>query len=539
MDPAPLSRRTLIKRASAAAAVSMLAPAFATSPAGAHGRGRHGRPYPSDSGRFLDGLASGEPAPTGAVLWTRLAGLERRAAVELEVALEPGFRRVVARESIVTGPETNGAVKACVSRLAPHQQYYYRFGTRTQSTPVGRFRTAAPPGSSIPVRFAFFSCQDYTHGWFNALQHMAGQDLDFVVNLGDYIYAEAAHTIAGGTGVRDDPTGRELPGVGFPVAVTLDEYRAKYSLYRQDPALRALHASVPMISTWDDHEVQNDYNGNLRDGGLSPLLQYSRARRAAAYRAWFENMPMYPVGRGGSQIYRRRRFGDVVDLLVLDERQYRDAPPRSDGSDLDQPRAFLGRQQLRWLKDSLSGSRAAWKVIGNELMAMPFVGPDGSLQGTHLWHGYVGEREELLHHIDCRRINDVIFVTGDIHTFVAGDVRRNNGAGTTVALEFVGGSVTSTGLGELGINAGGVTVPGNDQNPRMPQQVLDLILKLEPWMVAVETDHHGYGLVEASRDTFDCRFVRMETVKRLTTATLPDDRFRWRVARGQTSLHPV
>lgn len=530
MDGSELTRRGLLRHGGAAVVTSMLGGAFVGggdavadgSRRAHHGRHRHSHPAPHGDGRFYDGLASGEPSSRGAVLWTRLGELERRAAVELEVALEPTFQRVVARERLVTGPETNGAVKAYVGGLAPHQQYYYRFSTKAVSTPVGRFRTAPPPGSRIPIRFAFFSCQDYTHGWYNALQHMSQQDLDFAVNLGDYIYAETVHTLAEGTAVRDDGIGQVLPADHRPVAVTLDDYRAKYSLYRQDPALRNLHAAVPLVGTWDDHEVQNDYNGGLPDGGLSTGLGYTRARQAAAYRAWFESMPLFPVGRRtGTQIYRRLRFGDIVDLLVLDERQYRDAPPQSDGSDLDQPRAFLGEQQMGWLKHSLSHSRATWKVIGGSLMAMPLSGPGTSMALPYIWQGYLHEREELLHHIDSRDIRDVIFVSGDVHTFFAGDVRRDEGTGKTVALEFVGGSISSIGLRELGY----------------PQWVLDLILQRAPWLVSIDGEYHGYGLVEASRDAFDCRFVRMETIKQLTTATLSDDNFHWPVQRGQTTLH--
>jgi alkaline phosphatase D len=174
-------------------------------------------------GRFLEGVLSGDPGPRGITVWTRVADADGAGTVELEVARDRGFRRAVSRE---------------------------------------------------PVRFAFFSCKDYGFGYFNAHALMAGEDIDFVVNLGDYIYAEANYTTAAGTGVRTDPVG---------LSETLEQYRAKYAVYRSDPRLRRMHSRFPMVSIWDDHEVQNNYAGGAGPrGGLLPEERYSRARRAAA-----------------------------------------------------------------------------------------------------------------------------------------------------------------------------------------------------------------------------------------------------------------
>ena len=157
------------------------------------------------SGRFAEGVASGDPGARAAItLWTRVAELERKGSVRLEVARDKSFRHVVARDLVGTSPGKGGSVKARVTGLKPYEQYFYRFETKDGSSQVGRFRTAPPADSRQELTFAFFSCQDFTHGFYNAHELMAREDIDFSVCLGDYIYAESYHTVAGGTGVRDD-----------------------------------------------------------------------------------------------------------------------------------------------------------------------------------------------------------------------------------------------------------------------------------------------------------------------------------------------
>jgi alkaline phosphatase D len=515
---------------------NFLAAAGGVALASAAGRGTAfaGKPQRKPSlrgGRFAEGVISGDPTPKGITLWTRVADAEGAGTVELEVARDRGFRKVVARELVRTSARIDHSVKARISGLKPHEQYFYRFSTRGENSPVGRFRTALPLDSRQPVRFAFFSCQDYTFGYFNAHNLLAEEDIDFVVNLGDYIYAEAYYTPGDAfAGVRTDP-------IGF--SETLDQYRGKYKLYRTEPSLRRVHANFPMISIWDDHEVQDNYAGGAGPtGGLAPELRYSRQRRAAAYRAYFESMPTYPIG-GGNRIYNAVRFGRTVDLVLLDQRQYRADQPCGDPQvgppcpELDQPRRFLGRRQMDFVKERLAGSRAAWKVIANQVMIMPTLYPGGSYIGFDFWQGYPGERHELLQHIRRRKIKDVVFVTGDIHTFVAGDVRVNNEDSVPVATEFVGGSITSPGLGEGG---GGVLPGANPLDPQTPESIVDLLRSTNPWAADADFDHHGYGLVTATDDDLRCTFRRIDTVKRRSRTALPDRRFKYRITRGHPSL---
>jgi alkaline phosphatase D len=251
-------------------------------------------------------------------------------------------------------------------------------------------------------------------------------------------------------------------------------------------------------------------------------------------------MPTYGAkGPGSNRIYRGMRFGRTVDLMLLDQRQYRADQPCGDPQvgpacdDLNAPRNFLGRRQMNFVKKRLSSSPAAWKVMANQVMVMPTIYPGGDYIGFDSWQGYPRERRELLQHIRRKKIEDVVFVTGDIHTFVAGDVRVDNDDRKPVATEFVGGSISSPGLGE----GGGGILPGADpNNPQTPEAIIDLLRSTNPWAVDAEFDHHGYGLVEATQKSFSCKLRRVNTIKTASREALPDKRFSYRISRGEPSL---
>jgi alkaline phosphatase D len=531
------TRRQFVTRAGGAAA-TVLVPSALAAPLS------YARSRPFKAGQFPDGVISGDPTPRGVNLWTRFdaAGGPHSGSVALEVATDKHFRKVVARKDVTTSAASNYAVKARVTGLKPHEEYYYRFASKAADSAVGRFRTALPADSNQPVRFAFFSCQDYTHGYYNALDVMAGGDYDFVVCLGDYIYAEAYHSRKGGTGVRDDTIGRENPDNPGIVreAVTLADYRAKYELYRSDPLLRAVHAKFPMVMLWDDHEVQDNYAGKEPDGGLPPSKHFSAARKAAARRAFFESMPAFP---GGQRLYRTLQFGSTVELFVMDQRSYRANQPCDDAvvapcEGYDAPRDFLGRPQMDFIKSRLKASKAAWKLMANEVTIMPTRVLGGANYTYDNWIGYPREREELLTHIRDQQIKDVVFLTGDIHTFIAGDVRTGDGAsGDTVASELVGGSITSQSLGETDLDAGGgTTIKGNDANPSTPPALIDALRSINPQVDNADFDHHGFASVTATQSGLTCEMVRLQTIKKRTTKTLPSKDWTYRIERGHPSI---
>jgi len=298
-----------------------------------------------------------------------------------------------------------------------------------------------------------------------------------------------------------------------------------------------------MITIWDDHEVQDNYAGGPKDGGLDPSLRYSWQRKDAAYKAFFESMPFY--GGPTKQVYRHLVHGRNVDLIMLDQRQYRANQPCGDAvsppcADYNEPRAFLGRKQMKWAKNRLSASKATWKIVGSETMMMPAKVTGGSYYGFDNWQGYPQEREELLAHIKNEKIDDVVFITGDIHLFLAGDVRTDLGNGESVAVEFVGGSITSQNFGETNVDAGGgVVIPGNDANPNTPPAIIDALRAFNPWIDQADFDHHGYAVVSASRTGFDCTLKRVATIKERSTKTLTSKGYSYHLRRGQKSIKGV
>ncbi len=498
-----VSRRHFLAGTGAVAAASVLAP-----DALAQGL-TSGRLAAFSGGKFSEGLASGDPTTSAITLWTRLEGLGGKGTVDLEVATDKAFRRVVARSKVATNDKLNHAVKARIGRLKPYEQYYYRFATKNEDSPVGRFRTALPADSRQKVKFAYFSCQEFTFGWFNAHALLAKEDVDFVVNLGDYIYEIGFEPP---TGVR---SGNFTTGLDGPQ--TYEKYVERYKVARTDANLRNMHARHAMISTWDDHEVQNDYAGGDPAGGdINP--PYSTSRRDQAYRAWFDSMPTYPLKGGRNRLYHETSFGRNVDLFVLDERQYRAAQPCDNSgkacAGLDQDRAFLGSQQQSFLKGGLAKSKKTWKVIANEVAIMPIKADTTNLTNFDMWTGYPREREALLQTIRAKKVKDVVFVTGDYHAFIAGDVRTADG--TTVATEFVGGSVTSASDPE--VNAI-VRKPGygTPDAPAQPAGENAAQLAANPWMKELDYLSHGYVVCEASSSTFKATFKKLETIRAKTT----------------------
>jgi alkaline phosphatase D len=525
-----LTRRQLV-RAGAAAAATVLVPPVAAA------RSRRPAGLVTDA-RFPQGVLSGDPTPTSATVLTLLGDVTGEGKVRLEVAEDEHFRRVVATRDIFTTKAMHWSVKARVHGLKPHTRYWYRFETQRSHSPAGRLQTALPPDSRQPVHFAAFSCADYTHGFYNAYDAMADDDLDFIVCLGDYVYSEVYNTVAAGTAVRDDLTGKHNPHRPTIVreAQTLGAYRAKYALYRSDAALRRVHERFPVIAVWDDHEIQNNYAGGAPDGGLSLGERYSLARQDAAYQAWFEAMPTFP-GRD-SRIYRAPVMGRSLELIMLDERQYRAKQPCKDRiaracTSWDRPRTMLGAKQFGFVRSRLLNSPATWKIVGTPSMTMPLMFANQAFDRFDAWQGYPQQREAMLAGLQP----GTVFLAGDAHTFFAGDVRTQMGSGPSVAIEFVTGSITSRGFGEEATDfGGGVVLEGNDAAPATPATVLDAFRGFNPWLHQLDLDHHGYVRIGASPSSLDVTMRRVATIKRRDPTLLPSDGFRWIVPAGATSL---
>ena len=322
---------------------------------------------------FTLGVASGDPGWESVVLWTRLApdplhdgGMPSRFVdVQWEVAYDERMSQVVQQGTVTASPRAAHTVHVTVQGLEPERWYWYRFWADGVESPRGRTRTLPlPTVQPQRLRFALACCQDYQNGYYSAYYHMAQDDLDFVLHIGDYIYEDGPRT--GGP--------RQVPDAE---ATTLEGYRNRYALYRLDPSLHAVHAAFPFLVTWDDHEVTNNYAGGYPSQGQNPagLL----ARRTAAYQAYYEHMPLRRQAAprvGGMQLFRDFHFGRLVHMYMLDTRQWRTVQPCTDGLQPLCPAAasplatMLGTAQETWLLDGLQGSRTTWNVLAQQVVMM-------------------------------------------------------------------------------------------------------------------------------------------------------------------------
>jgi alkaline phosphatase/alkaline phosphatase D len=471
-------------------------------------------PSPSTSAAFRHGVASGDPTPGGILLWTRVtptpestpaSGRGPVVSVDWQIATDASFATVVQSGSVLTGPERDHTVKADIGGLTPATTYWYRFGLAGVWSPVGRTMTAPADDAGISrLRMGVVSCANWEAGYFGAYRHLAARtDLNVIVHLGDYLYEYGTGQFdAGGTVVRVHQPTNEI--------ITLSDYRLRHAQYKTDPDLQALHASVPWIITWDDHEVANDmWSGGAQNHTPSTEGPFP-ARLAASRQAYAEWMPVRLAADG--HIYRRLRYGNLLELSMLDLRTYRSQ--QTTGVHVDDPdRTIAGPDQLQWLINGLTGSTARWKVVGNPVMisrldvgTLPawLLGPLAQLLGVPAngyalngdqWDGYNADRERLVDTLRAHATKDVVFITGDIHTSWANELTtRDTGESHPAAAEFVVPSVTSDNVNDfLHTSAGG------------PLSLLAaaLVRATNPHVKWAELDGHGYGVLDVT--TARCR----------------------------------
>ena len=419
-----------------------------------------GRPSPvaawprSAAYPFSLGVASGDPLPDGVVLWTRLApdplsggGMPREPVdVEWTIWTDDNGPRAVQYGLTTALPELAHSVHVDVRGLEPGRWYWYRFRVGDEESPIGRTRTAPAPGAEVErLRFAFASCQNWEHGYYTAYRHMAAEELDLVVHLGDYIYE----------GPAQPNRPRQHDG---PETTTLEQYRGRHALYKTDPDLQAAHAAFPWVVTWDDHEVANNYAGAVAGDRIS--REAFLARRAAAYRAYWEHLPLRPSSMpAGAQLplYRRLGWGNLAELSVLDTRQYRTDQPCGDGLQplcaeaLDAAATMAGPEQERWLLEGLDASPARWNVIAQQVMMARLdlkPGPEQQFIMDH-WSGYPAARDRILNFLALRRPSNPVVITGDIHSSWVADLKADwdDPGSATVGTELVGTSISSGGDG--------------------------------------------------------------------------------------------
>lgn len=469
------ARRAFLLRAGLAAAATQL-PRWAWS----SGALRHDP--------FALGIASGDPTPDGVVLWTRLLPAEPGAAqapltVHWELADDAGFRRIVQRGQAQALPAWGHSVHVELQGLAPDRWYHYRFMHGDAVSATGRTRTApAPQALPARLRVAFASCQRWEHGQYAAWRHVAGDAPDLVLFLGDYIYEYAS---------PPDTTG--LARVhALRTARTLADYRDRYALHKSDPLLQAAHAACPWGVTWDDHEVQNDYAGEL---GREGDAQAFREMRLAGWQAFYEHMPLRASslarGVGALQVYRSLGWGRLARLHLLDARQFRNwqacRKPGSSGAGAVRPedcaawsdpqRTLLGSAQEHWLDERLAEDAPRWSVIAQQTLFSLRRYPSGT-RSADSWDGYPAARERLLQSLQRHPQRNTVFLGGDIHQNYVCNVlaEPDRPDAPVLASEFCGTSITSR---------SGTT-----------QRQVDAVVQRNPHVLLARCEERGYGLAD-------------------------------------------
>lgn len=465
---------------------------------------------------FTLGVASGEPTPTSVLIWTRILPAEfdpdalpdAEVTVRWELAHDDRFGQVIRSGRAMALPQQAHTLHIEVGGLEADRWYFYRFHCGTYTSAVGRVRTLPTPtgATTTPsahqelahkgprLRFALASCQHYESGFYAAHRHLAAEAVDLVWFVGDYIY-EYGPAAASQNRVRRHDA---------PKCMTLADYRRRYALYKRDPDLQAMHASAPFLPIWDDHEVENDYAGVLsRDH--DPAFA---TRRAAAYRAWFEHMPISPSR--GATIYRNLDFGGLVRFHALDARQYRDeqacSPPGHgagyvglDGCTerLLPSRSMLGERQERWLDASLAASTARWNIVTQQTLVAPAImNRRVWLDG---WDGYPAARQRLIDALARPGVSNPIVLGGDVHATYVADLHLDphRVESPLVAREFCGTSISSR---------------------SWAQSAADRLVRDNPWYRYARSDRRGYLLFDLQPQQLRVTLRAIDDVERRDAA---------------------
>ncbi|WP_232834476.1 alkaline phosphatase D family protein [Rhodoferax ferrireducens] len=461
------------------------------------------------SNPFTLGVASGSPLHDSVVLWTRLIAPDSLnlslgsdpVTVRWEVAHDEKFTRLVQNGQALASHELAHSVHVEVAGLDADRWYFYRFRVGEFVSPLGRTRTFPKPEARVGrLRLGYASCQKWEDGYFTAWRHMRDENLDVVMFLGDYIYEYPAKN----SKIR-------TPSGGW--VLSLDDYRQRYALYKSDADLQAMHAACPWLMTWDDHEVQNDYAG-LQTGYSSDSDPAEPAnflaRRAAAYQAYYEHMPirasvltqglagLVNASQKGAEmrIFTHLQYGQLASLYLLDARQYKDpqvcntgdAPgssrlnPATCPQWIDPKRSLLGAQQEQWLNDEFSSTRSrntGWNVLGQQSLfgQRDFkVGPGQTLWNDG-WDGYSAARTRLTDSLRKNQVANPVLLGGDVHENWVGHVKADysDPGSASVGVEFCGTSITS--------RSGG--------NAKTAERLAE-----NPHFLFADAQRKGYGVVE-------------------------------------------
>ncbi|MBD2293476.1 alkaline phosphatase D family protein [Anabaena sphaerica FACHB-251] len=491
---------------------------------------------------FPQSVASGEPQMQGITLWTRI-GSSKPGLIQVgfEISTDIDFGAITLQGVSQTDASQDYTLKAVVNspHLQPSTTYYYRFIYQGIASRTGRFQTLPAVKTEVnQVRFAYISCQDYTNGYYNAHRFLAEEDIDFVVFLGDYIYESVGDT-SFQRGIRS----LQLPS-GQPVATTLEDYRYLYQTYNSDPNLQKLRERFAFINIWDDHEFAGDCFGT----NTPDQVPFHKSNlRQWATQAWIEHIPTSINFQADQepladvQIYRTFKFGNLLELVMTDERLYRDGPPSDkleeqqqrylkqnrymipDCPERNYPhRTMLGTTQRQWFFDKILDSAATWKIWGNEVMTMQLkylsalttklLGqstPD-LFMSFDQWDGYPAERNLIFQTIKEAGVKNFVTITGDFHTFVTGyqKVNFDDPQEEPIGVEFLVGSMASSNFAEADNSS--------SQQINPPIEVMTQMLTASnPHIQYFNSTTHGYNVVEVTPEALSC------TLKAVSDITTP------------------
>ncbi len=491
---------------------------------------------------YPQSVASGDPSVSGIVLWTRVDPQAQASTgsttVAWQIAADPGFANVLIGGVATLDGARDNTVKLPIQNavLQPFSLYYYRFIYNNVASRTGRFKTLPAAGTTpAGLRIGYVVCQDYGHGYYNALRYLAQEEVDYVVHLGDYIYETYDDPSFQKTAVRFHPP---FPSGSTTVPVDVADYRFLYRVYRGDPDQQAAHERFAYIQLWDDHEFANDCHQDFHpDNNTAPNSPATPqpALRQAATQAWAEyglaDTPFNPTlpWDASLKLYRKFSFGTLADLVVTDERLYRDGPPCGEAkafgryfsigcSALHDPnRSMLGAAQRQWFLDQITTSKATWKLWANEVMLMQLKVAGAVFVSLDQWDGYPKERSAILAGIKNAKVQNFVALTGDLHTFLAGYLKTdfNNLFESPMGIELMVGSLTSANLAE-GIESA-VPIPSAPMPAKefgVPPNLLDPLIRLNnPHIQYWDSSTHGYGILDITASQLVCTFKAVTTIR--------------------------
>ncbi len=503
----------------------------------------------ADNPTFRHGVASGDPDQTSVVLWTRITGTGET-LVEWEMSDTPDFARILKSGTAAADAKTDHTVKLLATDLKPGAIYYFRFRANGLTSPTGRTRTL-PGGRLDRLGIALASCSNYPFGLFNAYDAIARDaDIEFVLHTGDYIYEYGAD----GWGAE---TGRKLGREHRPAheIVSLADYRERHAQYKTDPGLQAMHAAHPLLACWDDHEsTNNPWTGGAQNHQPEKEGDWN-ARRAASIRAYFEWMPVREPewlaikGRKRKQFWRSYSFGDLATLCTIETRHtararqidYLDWSKRihsqEDADRLRQEemgkpgRRMLSREQEKDLSAALTRSVKAgqpWRLIGNPMpiartnvpdvvglgiLPDPAANTDAPFPAKVLawkgkwnlpfypdtWDGYPWAREQFYSLSRKAGAGDLVFLTGDSHSFWAN--RLSDDDGRPAGIE----------IGTAGISSPGDFIESGF-GPDIARQLDRAFAEHIDEIVWTDNMHQGYVRVELTRERGEATCIGIDTL---------------------------